>query len=1080
MEKRVKTPLRSLLPLSLAAVIVASWVVPVHNQANGIYSIVDLATPSGLNGRATAINDSGQVVGIYGSLGGTLHAFRWQNGVLVEIAAGPSTLAHGINAAGQVVGVWSGSGYPLRAFRWDNGVTTQLSGLLIGRGIDSNGRVVGTAAGQYGGVAAVWEAGSTAHLHFPAAPDGGGDARDINAGGTIVGGAAIGNFFHAFRFQNGTMTDLGTVGDDEQSYAFAINDAGDIAGQSINGLGGLQVRSDWAGNSGFVGYVASRAIVWRNGAILDLGALGGTDAAAFGINNAGDVVGSAQVSTAVNRIWHAFIYRNGVMIDLNTLLPSQSGWTLNTAYGINDTGQIVGEGTYNGQIRPFLLTPDAPPASAMPTTTTLTVTENAGIFGLQLNLTASVTAAAGTPAGSVRFFVDGVAIGTSALAGGIAPFQTPTLVPGTHVLSALFERSTEFDYSSSTPVVHTVRYVTSSSGLTAQQTLLSAPTVSINGGSLSFRHAFDPATNRLYVVRVTYPDPGQVDVISTTQNTVEKTWSPSAANLTGYPTDVAVDLGRRRLYVFATPTGSWSSYNGVIWVLDADTFTHIDTIDVGALVLPSQTFPVLNPTTGELFFNAFVSGNPYGLVLMAVDPSLPSSTVGRVHQFDVVGSGLFSPVVNGATNLLYLPGFADGSNGPIRVIDVHPGSPTYGLQVDTIAAAGPLALDYQNQRLYASAAPDAYAVASTVYGIHVIDVNRSRPTFHTLLTTIPVTHQQNPVAFPVAFALNSGRSLLYTLMSDYSEVMGTSGNGTGSITAIELDSSSVASVWPVSAKTLSHLHMGWPKLFLNTLTDSIYAAGALRIDEFRDPRPTSVDTPADAVAAPFTTRIGPATLTFSDITSGGSTSSAPITPESLDLTQPGNFSIANTTAFEIFTTAQFTGPITLCFNMSSVYDPDAFAALGILHGEAGAWVDRTVSRDFATGQLCARVTSLSPFVIARLSAEYQVQSLHDSTKAFKAGATVPIKVRLLGPSGANVSSALLTVNAKRLTRISSNTASTLQDAGQANADRNFRYDAALGGYVYNLKTTGLQAGTYELAFRAAGDVNGHSVTFQVR
>jgi hypothetical protein len=39
--------------------------------------------------------------------------------------------------------------------------------------------------------------------------------------------------------------------------------------------------------------------------------------------------------------------------DLNTLLPVGSGWTLAVANGINDSGQIVGNGN-NGA---FLLTP---------------------------------------------------------------------------------------------------------------------------------------------------------------------------------------------------------------------------------------------------------------------------------------------------------------------------------------------------------------------------------------------------------------------------------------------------------------------------------------------------------------------------------------------------------------------------------------------------------------------------------------------------------------------------------------------------------------------------------------------------
>jgi hypothetical protein len=55
--------------------------------------------------------------------------------------------------------------------------------------------------------------------------------------------------------------------------------------------------------------------------------------------------------------WHAFVYRNGQMFDLNNLIPANSGWVLTTATGINDTGHIVGSGALNGELVGFLLTP---------------------------------------------------------------------------------------------------------------------------------------------------------------------------------------------------------------------------------------------------------------------------------------------------------------------------------------------------------------------------------------------------------------------------------------------------------------------------------------------------------------------------------------------------------------------------------------------------------------------------------------------------------------------------------------------------------------------------------------------------
>ncbi|MBE9225207.1 hypothetical protein IQ264_07150 [Phormidium sp. LEGE 05292] len=53
----------------------------------------------------------------------------------------------------------------------------------------------------------------------------------------------------------------------------------------------------------------------------------------------------------------AVIWENDVMTSLNSLIPSNSGWFLSDATGINKTGQIVGNGIINGQTHAFLLIP---------------------------------------------------------------------------------------------------------------------------------------------------------------------------------------------------------------------------------------------------------------------------------------------------------------------------------------------------------------------------------------------------------------------------------------------------------------------------------------------------------------------------------------------------------------------------------------------------------------------------------------------------------------------------------------------------------------------------------------------------
>jgi probable HAF family extracellular repeat protein len=59
------------------------------------------------------------------------------------------------------------------------------------------------------------------------------------------------------------------------------------------------------------------------------------------------------------------LYDGGNMIDLNALLPAGSGWRLDTASGINDLGQIVGNGNINGYEHAFLMTPTPEPTTLL-------------------------------------------------------------------------------------------------------------------------------------------------------------------------------------------------------------------------------------------------------------------------------------------------------------------------------------------------------------------------------------------------------------------------------------------------------------------------------------------------------------------------------------------------------------------------------------------------------------------------------------------------------------------------------------------------------------------------------------------
>ena len=115
-----------------------------------------------------------------------------------------------------------------------------------------------------------------------------------------------------------TVVDLGTLGG-TQAAAIRINDSGQVVGNSL-----------------LNGNVAEHPFLWSGGRMADLGTLGGTVGHAFGVSGSGQVVGTSH--TAGNAAFHAFLFSGGAMRDLGTL----PGSTDSLGSSINDSGQVAG------------------------------------------------------------------------------------------------------------------------------------------------------------------------------------------------------------------------------------------------------------------------------------------------------------------------------------------------------------------------------------------------------------------------------------------------------------------------------------------------------------------------------------------------------------------------------------------------------------------------------------------------------------------------------------------------------------------------------------------------------------------
>ncbi|HEV3277134.1 MAG TPA: hypothetical protein VG860_09985 [Terriglobia bacterium] len=315
------------------------------------YHITDLGTfPGGTVSQGDAINLRGEVAGYARFANYNAHGFEWKQGGKLQnlspIAPGSDfAVAEAINAVGQVAGysTYNPEDAGEHAVLWVRGSLADLGTLPGGTlsqamGINDAGEVTGFSdGGESEPHAFLWN--KTQGMQDLGTLPGGyySQGLGINNKGQVVGYSndAKGNW-HGFVWSKsaGIVALAAPPNTGVNQSANAINDLGQIAGGSAFPTGNF-------------------AALWTpDNTIESLGALPGQGwSSAFAINNLGQVVGWSG--------YLAFFWSSTTgMLDLNTLIPPNSGWILTAAFGINGRGQITGEGDINGQTHAFVLTPD--------------------------------------------------------------------------------------------------------------------------------------------------------------------------------------------------------------------------------------------------------------------------------------------------------------------------------------------------------------------------------------------------------------------------------------------------------------------------------------------------------------------------------------------------------------------------------------------------------------------------------------------------------------------------------------------------------------------------------------------------
>ncbi len=283
--------------------------------------INDLGTLGGSTSFAQAINDRGQITGLalnsisdpfsyyyvflYGFSNGTqTRAFLWdeEDGMQdLGTLGGPDAFPSLINQRGQVAGFSYTSSIPdpnvglpaFHPFLWEKG-----------KGMKD--------LGSFGGV-------QTASVN------------GLNERGEVVGGLLLpgDQINHPFLWDGEKLVDLNTppFGESLNGEARWINEAGEVVGGA-----GLALPCDGVD-------FQSHGFLWRKGAMTDLGMIPGSpNSQADFINSESQIVGgsfSCEFSSPI-----AFLWENGSMVDLNTLVSPDSPFFLYWAPFIDDQGEI--------------------------------------------------------------------------------------------------------------------------------------------------------------------------------------------------------------------------------------------------------------------------------------------------------------------------------------------------------------------------------------------------------------------------------------------------------------------------------------------------------------------------------------------------------------------------------------------------------------------------------------------------------------------------------------------------------------------------------------------------------------------
>jgi probable HAF family extracellular repeat protein len=302
------------------------------------YSIVNLGGLGGSRSEAFAINSHGAVAGVSQTSDRRSDSPVMHDGTRLQSLDRRSGQASGINDAGTVVGTTFDRSGHARATSWGSDGERLLPTFggsdSYALAINNMGNIAGSAT-DAGGIAHAFLSSSDSLVDLGDLGGGWSSAYGVNDSLDVVGYSMTSSgTFRAFMWSpERGMVAIPTLGG-VNSYAFGVNAGGSVVGAANTARG------------------SNQAFLYSGSRLNSLGTLGGAQSFAYGINSLDYVVGYSDDAAGRSR---AFVWTGGVMYDLNAIVGNIEGWSLTAAYAINDRGQIVGTGTFNGATTAFRL-----------------------------------------------------------------------------------------------------------------------------------------------------------------------------------------------------------------------------------------------------------------------------------------------------------------------------------------------------------------------------------------------------------------------------------------------------------------------------------------------------------------------------------------------------------------------------------------------------------------------------------------------------------------------------------------------------------------------------------------------------